>query len=186
MKKSQSYQLKISLDGIRPPIWRRFEVPADITLHQLHQIIQIVMGWLDGHLHEFEIDGKVYSDPDLNDCESDLDENGYTLSEILVPSLKKFRYNYDFGDYWQHTIAVEESSSDKTVPVPRVLKGRRCCPPEDCGGVYGYSELLEIIADPSHKRHREIIDWLGPEFHPDEFLIDDVNADLAGMSLSDS
>ncbi|MFD0785546.1 plasmid pRiA4b ORF-3 family protein, partial [Micromonospora azadirachtae] len=152
------YQIKVGLAGARPPIWRRLEVPADISLARLHGIIQVAFGWTDSHLHVFETPYGSFGRPD-----ADLGHRAssrVTLEQV-APTGDKLRYTYDFGDNWEHDILVEKTlERDPSVAYPRCVGGRRAAPPEDCGGVWGYAELLEILGDPTHPEHRDRLDWL--------------------------
>jgi hypothetical protein len=173
------YQFKISLKHIRPPIWRRIQVP-DGTLDQLHEHIQAAMGWENAHLHHFLIDKQRFGDPSM--LESDWDDNDFIdstsirLSELLEKRPKKFKfmYEYDFGDGWLHEIVFEgESPADPKGRYPRCIAGARACPPEDCGGPWGYGNLLDAIRDPKHKDHETLVEWIGDDidsetFDPDE------------------
>jgi hypothetical protein len=172
--------MKITLDEIKPPIWRRVQVKSNITLYRFHFIIQEVMGWDGYHLHQFIIDGMRYSEPDPNDMFEVNDEETVTLSHVVFEENTKFIYEYDFGDSWYHKILVEKIlpfEADKHYPV--CLKGKRACPPEDCGGAYGYDELLEILKDRQHPEHEEMVDWLDYDFDPEYFDLDEINQRLA-------
>jgi hypothetical protein len=175
------YQLKISLQGCKPPIWRRVQVAGNTTLGELHDIIQIAMGWTDSHLHQFIIAGECYGTSDI-DAEFDvLDERKLTLLNAVGAPKGRFVYEYDFGDSWRHDVLVE-----KILPVeakahyPRCLTGKRACPPEDCGGVWGYADLLKTLNDPRHPEHEEMLEWLGGDWDPEEFSLDIINAALLG------
>jgi hypothetical protein len=141
--------LKVTLRGIKPPIWRRILVPGDVKLGALHEAIQVAMGWDGDHLHAFDVDGRQYGDRSTVDDVAD--EDRMTLNGLLKSGVARFEYTYDFGDNWEHVIAIE-----KTVPVvegksyPACIAGKRNCPPEDCGGPWGYQHLLEVLADPAH------------------------------------
>ena len=174
------YQIKVTLDEIKPPIWRRIQVKSDITLSKLHVIIQELMGWDGYHLHQFIIDGITYSEPDPADMFDVIDERTVTLSQVVFEKNTKFNYEYDFGDSWYHIILVEKIlplEADKHYPV--CLKGKRACPPEDSGGPYGYDELLAIIKNPKHPEHKEMVDWLDYDFDPEYFDLDEINQRLA-------
>ena len=170
--------LKVTLRGTKPPIWRRLLAPADMTLDDLHEAIQAAMGWQGGHLHVFDIDGRSYGDRATVDDVAD--ENRLTLGGVRRSGVARFGYTYDFGDDWEHTITVE-----KTLPAaqgttyPACVAGKRACPPEDCGGPWGYQELLEILADPAHPERAERLEWLGEEFDPEDFSVEVANAFLA-------
>lgn len=177
------YQLKISLTNCQPAIWRRLLVPGSVRLRVLHVIIQEAMGWTNSHLHEFKVGDTSYSDPEFGLQEDDPDvknEAQARLSEVAPSEGASFLYNYDFGDGWKHQISVERilpaASGQSRRPV--CLAGARACPPEDCGGAYGYLEFLEAIRDPSHARHKEMLDWIGGDFDPEAFDLNLVNARL--------
>ena len=181
-KTASTYQLKITLRGSKPPIWRRFIVPDSITLSKLHQVIQIVMGWTDTHLHEFIAGGVSYGVPDPEWPSGSRNEARVKVNQLLNKEKEKFLYLYDFGDGWEHVIELEKSiNGDKTSSKPKCLAGKRACPPEDCGGIYGYYELLEIIKDPGHPEHENMIEWLGGNIDPDFFDIDEVNEILSSL-----
>jgi len=168
------YQFKITLKGTQPPIWRRIQV-RNCTLDRLHELIQMSMGWTNSHLHQFEIDGDRYGDPELLECgEPDhdyIDSTVTKISEIVPQDGKRFRfdYEYDFGDGWEHEVLFEGClRAEKGVRYPLCLEGERCCPPEDVGGIWGYTEFLEAIADPQHEEHERLLEWAGP-FDPEAF-----------------
>jgi hypothetical protein len=169
--------LKIALRGVKPPIWRRLLVPGTMTLGDLHQAIQAAMGWEDGHLHAFDIDGRQYGDRQTVDDVAD--ENRTTLNALLKSGVARFHYTYDFGDNWEHVVAIE-----KTQPAidgdgyPICIAGKRACPPEDCGGPWGYQHLLDALADPAHPDHAEQTQWVDEDFDPEHFDPVGVNAVL--------
>jgi len=158
----------------KPPVWRRIQV-QDCTLDKLHEQIQTAMGWTNSHLHQFDIKGEQYGDPELLDDGFEdsecIDSTLTMLSEILPKTGERFafKYEYDFGDGWEHEVLYEGSPPlEKGKKYPLCLEGERGCPPEDVGGVWGYAEYLEALADPKHERHEEFMDWNGP-FDPDDF-----------------
>jgi hypothetical protein len=177
------YRLKVSIKGTKPPIWRRIEVPSDVTLEQLHDVLQTVVGWSDSHLHQFDIGGTLFGLPDPDDADWGRplrDERRARLSDTVRGRVKKFLYEYDFGDGWEHVIAVEGiHPTEPAIAYPRCIAGRRACPPEDCGGPWGYAELLTAIADPDHPDHRERREWLDDDFDPEAFDMKEVNTLLA-------
>jgi len=212
----QVLQVRITLNRTRPPIWRRVAVLPDITLGELHEVIQIVMGWTDSHLHHFVLHDKalkpsqqemarrlqqnawdqVFVDRmsgrrvfapkvtpwgEQTELEGE-DEDAVTLIEVC-PKVKgkgKLIYEYDFGDGWEHVIEVQKiAQPEPGVEYPVLLAGKKARPPEDCGGVWGYYELLEAVADPDHEQHEERLEWLGEGFDPDAFDLQEVNAILA-------
>lgn len=152
-KSTEIYQIKVTLRGSKPPIWRRIQVPGDISLGKLHRILQIVMGWTDSHLHQFIVGRTYYGQPDPN-YGSDLEmrnESRVKLQQIAPGEKFKFIYEYDFGDSWEHELLIEKILPPETgVYYPRCLTGKRACPPEDCGGVWGYADFLDAIRDPNY------------------------------------
>ncbi|MEV0110788.1 plasmid pRiA4b ORF-3 family protein [Nocardia sp. NPDC050799] len=177
-------RLRVDLRGARPPIWRRLEVPGDITLRALHNVIQVAFGWQDSHLYMFETDYGTFGrpDPELG-TRSD---KKVTLEQVAYVPGDRVTYLYDFGDNWQHTIAVEKSlPADASVTYPRCTGGRRAAPPEDCGGMGGYEYSLEVLADPNHEDHQDQLEWLGldspDDFDPVAFDKDTVNVALAQL-----
>lgn len=172
------YQLKITLVGSKPPIWRRVLV-KDCTLRKLHDVIQESMGWEDSHLHMFQVAGVNYGQPHPDWGIQVRDEARIHLSQIAATGLKKIDYQYDMGDSWDHTIQIEKVlEPEPGTRYPRCVAGKRACPPEDCGGVWGYADFLEAISDPKHPNHGEMLEWIGGEFDPEKFDIEAVNARL--------
>jgi len=178
------HQLRVSLHNVSPPVWRRLQVPSNITLLRLHRLLQIVMGWSDYHLHQFLLGEVTYAIPDPEEDESfdfhPRDERRAKLDKVLPEVGDSMVYEYDFGDGWQHKIVVEKvQPPEEGVQYPRCVSGRRACPPEDCGGPYGYPEFLEALLDPNHPEHRMYSDWIGGEFDPEEFDLEEINRALA-------
>ena len=179
---AQIYQLKITLRHSRPPIWRRFLAPSDMNLAKLHHVIQEVMGWTDSHLHQFKVGnvyyGITYPD-DFGGMPETRDERKARL-DMLVSRLKaKFIYEYDFGDSWEHDVVLEKILPPESgITHPVCIAGKRACPPEDCGGVWGYDGLLETIKDPNHPEHEDMLEWLGGDFDPEKFDVEAVNKAL--------
>jgi hypothetical protein len=167
------YQFKITLKDIAPPVWRRVQV-RDCTLDKLHEHIQTAMGWTNSHLHSFKINGTEYGDPDLldDDCAPEFEDSTSTkISGVLPRSGKRlrFEYEYDFGDSWKHEILFEGCvRAERGGRYPLCLEGARACPPEDVGGIPGYEEYLEAMADPDDDRHEEFLCWRGA-FDPETF-----------------
>lgn len=175
------HRLHVSLDEIEPPIWRRVEVPSDLSLHGLHRVLQDTMGWADYHLYLFEVDGVRYGEPDEEGWTDFADSAGISLAEVAGQPGKRFRYVYDFGDDWGHTLvveAVEEPEADTRYL--RCLDGARACPVEDSGGPFGHAELVEALRNPDAEGARELIEWAGADYDPEEFDIELVNDLLAG------
>jgi hypothetical protein len=179
------YQVKIGLRGAHPPIWRRLRLPATTTLAGLHDIIQTAFGWTDSHLHAFEAGGRRYSRPDfgLDEFEEFADESTVLLCEVADSVGARLRYTYDFGDSWEHDLLVEEILPPDRVRHAVCVAGRRAGPPEDCGGVWGYAELLDLLADPDHPEHAERLDWLGHEPDPAAFDKDAINRALSEIPV---
>jgi len=175
------YQVKITLKGIRPPIWRRLLVEPDTRLDRLHHILQEAMGWYDSHLHQFAVGRTLYGvpDPDFDFGPEVEDEKRVTLRQLAPTAKSKLTYEYDFGDGWEHEILVEKVlPADPATLYPVCVAGARACPPEDCGGVWGYADLLETIKNPDDPEHEEMLEWLGGEFDPEAFDLDVVNRKL--------
>ncbi|HUS62411.1 MAG TPA: plasmid pRiA4b ORF-3 family protein [Acidimicrobiales bacterium] len=168
---SDVYQLKVTLLDTKPPIWRRVLIDGGTTLDHLHEVIQAAFGWWNYHLHEFEVGRTRYDvpDPDEDWGEPPQDERRPRIDSIADKG-SSFRYTYDFGDGWDHRVVVEKVlPSDATPTVPACIDGRRACPPEDCGGTWGYRELLAILGNPAHPEHDARRDWIGRPFDPDAF-----------------
>ena len=163
------YQIKVTLRGSKPPIWRRLLVNAATPLDEMHDVLQMAMGWTDSHLHQFFARERRFGVPDPEWGDDDLvDESGVPLRSILTHRSDRILYEYDFGDGWEHTIELEKVLSED-LDVPICLKGRRACPPEDVGGLWGYSEFLEAISDRSHPEHEEYREWIGGTFDAEQF-----------------
>ena len=180
------FQLKVTLLDTKPPIWRRVLVDGSATLDHLHEVIQAAFGWWNYHLHEFEVGGTRYGapDPDEDWGEPPRDERRTRLDAIAGVG-SSFRYMYDFGDGWDHRVVVEKVlPASSGAAVPACVDGRRACPPEDCGGTWGYRELLEILADPDHPEHDERREWLGRPLDPDAFDPDAFEGNLSGGRLA--
>jgi hypothetical protein len=171
-------QLKVTLRGVRPPVWRRLLMPGTMTLGQLHTAIQGAMGWRDGHLHVFDIGGEAFGD--RRSVDGIADEQRPTLNGLLKSSVVRFSYTYDFGDNWEHTVAFEKSApAVEGQSYPACVGGKRNCPPEDCGGAWGYEQLLADLADPNSLEHANQIEWIGEDFDPNEFSQERANTVLA-------
>ena len=181
-----AYQIKVTLVYSEPPIWRRFRV-NDCDLSTLHGLLQTVMGWGDEHLHCFKVGGKSYGDTDRSSYglaygSSMKDEMLMTLGRIAERGLTEIIYEYDFGDSWQHHVLIEQTlPTGKSAAYPQCLEGQRACPPEDCGGVWGYAGKLEVLRNPNDREHEEIREWMGEDFDPEKFSLEDVNGRLAWM-----
>ena len=165
----QIFQLKVSLADVTPPVWRRVLLPGGYTLDRVHRVIQHVMGWQDCHLHSFDIDGVQYGQPDPDGELSPRDELDVRL-DVVVAKGGRFLYTYDFGDWWEHEVTVEDvfmAEPDERYPV--CAGGERACPPEDVGGAFGYRAFLAALADPEHPDHGPMRAWVGGSFDPAGF-----------------
>ncbi len=177
--------LRISLVDTEPEIWRRILVPYDINLAQFHEVMQSAMDWENQHLFEFRLDKSRYGIPhaDFQDTRNPMrPARSITLKDAISAAGKRFRYVYDMGDYWVHGIVLEEVlSNDRGEPVLQCVGGSGRCPPEDVGGTFGYEEFLQAIAHPSHEAHAHYIDWIGGEFDPNHFDLEEINRRLSGI-----
>jgi hypothetical protein len=177
------YQIKVTLKGSKPPIWRRMQVTSETTLVKLHRILQRVMGWEGSHLYQFVIGGIVYGDPGMLGELDVEDARTVTLDTLVRGEKSKFLYEYDFGDSWEHELLVEKIlPQEEGKRYPLCLTGKRACPPEDCGGIWGYVDFLEAIRDPKHPEHEEMLEWVGGEFDPDAFDLEEVNTELQRLT----
>jgi hypothetical protein len=183
MKKSV-FQLRIDLMGAKPPIWRRILIASNASLYDLHCAIQNAMGWQNSHLHVFEKNGVYYAPGDLEEMDfgegEDMDEKQYTVQDVLPKENETLQYEYDFGDGWAHQIKLEKIllfDPDQALPI--CIKGRNACPPEDIGGLWGYDGFLDIMADPRHPEYEEMLEWVGGEFDPTVFDLEEANAVMA-------
>ena len=176
---TEVYQLKVTLDGLKPPVWRRVLVDGNATLDNLHWIIQLAMGWTNSHMHDFVSAGRTYGMPGPYALDDALDEGKFRLKQVAPAEQAKFRYEYDFGDDWRHTVLVEKIlPPEPDTPYPVCVKGTRNCPPEDCGGIWGYADFLAAMADLNHPEHDDLTEWHGGPFDPEAFDLDEVNARL--------
>jgi hypothetical protein len=173
--------IKIALDETAPAIWRRVLVPTSVTFFDLHHIIQISMGWNNSHLFEFQVgDYKIgYADDDSEAYEATSDANEVILDLLLMKKGLAFIYLYDFGDYWQHTVQVEQILDKEEGKVyPICTDGLLACPPEDSGGIHGFYDKLEILMDKKHPEYSFIKEWVGRGYNPGKFNIEKVNKEL--------
>ncbi|MCU0612001.1 MAG: plasmid pRiA4b ORF-3 family protein [Candidatus Eisenbacteria bacterium] len=175
------YQLKVTLSGVKPPIWRRFLVPSGITLAQLHGVLQVVMGWTNSHLHKFIAKGVIYELPDAESYGAHEDERRSVLEEILTKPKDRLTYKYDFGDNWEHEVVLEAVAPFEVgARYPCVVAGKRACPPEDVGGVWGYADLLATLGEPDDPEREEMLEWVGESFNPEAFNANELNVALHG------
>lgn len=174
------HQLKVTLEGVVPPIWRRVVVPSEFTLYELHHVIQVAMGWEDCHLHDFAIKRQRYAVPGAEVIDGSLDETVTTL-QTVARARSKMRYVYDFGDEWNHVIVVEKilKSSEADDPgLPICIDGARAGPPEDAGGAWGYELKLQALRNPDDEDSVELREWIGADFDPERFDLELVNREL--------
>ncbi len=164
------FQLKATIVGTKPPVWRRVLVPESASLLDLHQVLQGAFGWYDCHLHEFEIDGVRFGTDDGEGWGPPPKSERRARLGTVAGQGTAIRYVYDFGDDWVHRVVVEKVvRADPNVIYPSCVGGKRACPPEDCGGVWGYEEFLAAISDAGHPEHESMLEWVGGEFDPDAF-----------------
>ena len=180
------YQFKITLRHLTPAVWRRIQVSSEITLGQLHDVIQIAMGWYNDHLHDFRLEKVGFAsrtDPMGGDLDigDEYDENDYRLGELGLRAKSKFDYRYDFGDDWIHQLVLEKILAPQPDGGPSCLEGARACPAEDSGGPWGYAEKLAVLADSKHRNHSEVAEWLGEGFDPEAFDLAAINRRLASL-----
>jgi hypothetical protein len=171
------YQLKIKLLRITPPVWRRVLVPSNFTLHDLHLVIQASMGWTNSHLYAFRRGDTYFIIPDTEFADDYEDSRKVRISRMLIAGKQpSIRYEYDFGDNWEHEVLLERIvPMEKGVRYPACTKGKMACPPEDCGGVWGYHDMLQIIRNPKHPEYEETIEWLGDDIDPKDFDLELAN-----------
>ena len=168
--------LYVELEGIAPPIWRRIIVDDDITLRTLHHVIQAAFGWTDSHLHEFNVEGRIYAMLDnenvldtIEDREIPGDDRKSKLQKLVYPG-QRFDYQYDFGDNWRHSIKVEKIDLvAEKMGAAQIIDGARAAPPEDVGGTSGYEDFLTEIQDPSSEQGRDYLQWVDGPFDPELF-----------------
>ena len=177
------YQFKITLKNIKPPVWRRIHVPENYSFWDLHVAIQDAFGWLDYHPHGFATMNNDYTQvkrigiPDTEGMDLEMlpgwEEN---ISDwFSLDKNKAMNYTYDFGDTWEHRVELEKIiPRGKDINYPVCIKGKRACPPEDCGGVWGYEDKLEILKNKQHSEYEDIAEWMGEDFDPEKFDCDEV------------
>ncbi|WP_043429288.1 plasmid pRiA4b ORF-3 family protein [Cystobacter fuscus] len=168
------YVLHAQLEGIQPPIWRELHVQAGTSLLKLHAILQEAFGWTNSHLHQFETRSKIYGPrlpgDELGFFRPILDERKYLLSDLAPAARASFSYVYDMGDNWVHRIRVKKvQPAQARMRYPACTAGARAAPPEDCGGVPGYDNLLEALRNPGHEGREELLEWVGGSYDPEAF-----------------
>jgi len=178
----KAIQFKVALRYIRPPIWRRVVLPDNFTLGQLHDVIQVTMGWYNCHLHDFRFGDVHYTSQQASEMgEMDMEnEETVFLSRVVTRPKQKFIYEYDFGDSWEHEVVVEKMLLiDPQAKYPVCLAGARACPPEDCGSFPGYCDILEALKAPKKtEEQKELLEWVGDGYDPERFDLDVVNKRL--------
>ncbi len=183
MAKSKIYQIKATIIESDPPIWRRILVKPNISLYEFHVTLQAVFGWQFGHLHEFIVGDKSFGVPDPvfhDPSHPGRDEKIVKLGSVVKKEKSAFLYVYDLGDCWEHEILLEKKLPEETgAHYPVCIGGERNCPPEDCGGIWGYSDFLETIKDRDHPEHESMLEWIGGRFDPEEFHLKAANESLA-------
>jgi hypothetical protein len=181
--KTKIFEIEIVLEDVRPPVRRRVQVPGEVSLAVLHEVVQLVMGWTNSHLHEFEVGGARYGMPDPDWEVHDVTDESKVKLFGLVGQGDQLGYVYDFGDNWAHTLTVEKiTAPEPGVRYPRCVSGRGACPPEDVGGPWGYDEFQTVLADPSHPEHDERLEWAGGPFDPHRFDLDKADQALERLS----
>lgn len=164
-----------------PPIWRRFQISDRASLADLHRVLQVVMGWQNSHLHEFNVGGDRFAAASSTPRSDAQDSANRSLASFNFKPEEQFIYLYDFGDGWIHLITVESATSDDSLSLAQCLEGERACPPENSGGVWGYQELLEQLEDPEDPNFDDLLDWIGPDFDPEHFDCEQVNHQLSAL-----
>ena len=174
--KPSVFQLHISLLELEvEPVWRRVLVPSDISLGELHLVLNEAMGWTNSHLHQFVVGKRTFGDPDVDEDGVFEDEGAVRLDE-LVGVKDRFIYEYDFGDDWMHEVIVEKKVAfDPRLAYPVCIGGSRACPPEDCGGPLGYGQLLDALLNDDND---ELVTWVGGFFDPAGFDVNRTNQAL--------
>jgi hypothetical protein len=176
------YKLRITIDGIDPPVWRQIAVPETFSLNKLHHIIQIAFGWTNSHLYMFgEYEHKI-GDPILwGDSETEtLWDKKVKIKDVLKKEGDRLKYEYDMGDGWMHTIALQKIAEAET-KIAQCLDGARDAPPEDCGGIHGYKQLINHLHHPEQDGYIELLEWLGDDYDPDHFDLKSVNKELKSL-----
>jgi len=172
-------QIKVVLRDSQPSIWRRIVVRSDLSLRTIHNVLQVVMGWTNSHMHQFLIKEKSYGFPDPDGELEMIDDSKVRLEQLVTGKGQCLTYEYDFGDSWDHYLSVEEVlPMDNDKPPALCLAGSRACPPEDVGGMGGYENFLNIIRAPNHAEYEDTLRWVGGAFDPEAFDLNAVNQQL--------
>ncbi|MGH6638199.1 MAG: plasmid pRiA4b ORF-3 family protein [Polaromonas sp.] len=183
-KSTKTFQLRVELRGVKPAVWRRIVVPTTIKLSRLHGVLLTAMGWQGGHLHEFLFADGCYGPAEDAGLDAGLEDESRVSLRKALEGCATFTWVYDYGDNWQHKIKVEREV-DLGIPLesPMCITGQGACPPEDVGGVPGYEEFLQAMADPSHPEHDELKAWHGGPFEPNTFDVQAVQQRLDEIKL---
>ncbi|MCK5802213.1 MAG: plasmid pRiA4b ORF-3 family protein [Lentisphaeria bacterium] len=182
--KQDGYRIRMSLRWSEPEIWREVCIPADLSLGDLHYLIQAVMGWESCHLHQFVHKKRVIGVPSHDGWQEVLDEDEILANEIFLRKGSKIEYEYDFGDGWLHDI-VSQGTMKKGDRILEVIDGEMACPPEDCGGMPGYEQLLAVLADPKNDEHESMKEWAGEDFDPETFDREALNSYIKALMGGD-
>jgi hypothetical protein len=181
------FRIKVGLLEVSPLVWRRFLIPSSVTLNRLHLVLQDIMGWQNYHLYQFQIGPYKYSVPDPDDDSGELDfkdSRRTKLGKLIIEKNQTFIYEYDFGDRWIHQLLIEDIlKRDRENQYPVCLEGENSCPPEDSGGPFGYSDIIEIIQNPANPEYKDVRLWLGKGFDPRKFDLKLVNKRLSRTLL---
>lgn len=171
------YNVRIELEGIEPAIYRQILIDPDIKLSQFHKIIQSLFDWTNSHPHQFFASNTYYVNPRIVPIDSPnmINYGKLKLSDILYPRRKKIYYEYDFGDSWIHLITLKGVQELEEVFVVRCIGGQRNSPPEDCGGIFGFEEILTTLSRPNSDEYKELIEWLGEDYDPLYFDLEERN-----------
>ncbi|GFZ87835.1 hypothetical protein GCM10011359_16460 [Nesterenkonia alkaliphila] len=191
---TRGFRVRLDLLDTKPPVWRRLDLPGGITLPRLHVVIQEAMGWTDSHLHKFRTGtgpdaGEFLTQFDLDEGDEGIVEDDVRLDQVLAAVGDRLWYDYDFGDGWRHRLRVE-AVLDEPPTAPVCIKGKLACPPEDCGGVWGYTELAEWVRsdyDDARLPHvfpskGDALSWLPEAWHPDEFDLAEINERISWVT----
>lgn len=183
-----TYQLKVVLLGTKPPVWRRLLVPGGANLGWLHAVLQVALGWTNSHLHQFAVQGALYSDTrhhyaEFEDSQEILEACKFKLEQVAPNEGDVLRYDYDFGDSWQHDVIVERISpaNPAAAKAATCVEGARACPPEDCGGFWGYENLLKVLKNRKHPDHKRMKQWVGGSFDSETFDVARISSCLTKL-----
>jgi hypothetical protein len=176
---------EIHIVGIRPPVSRTVELPMDLNLAQLHEVLQATFGWTDSHLHQFDVGGLTYGAPEFDEDggtdRQTFEASSVRLADFAIPydAPLIIVYEYDFGDSWTHVIEMTTTPRETGVKYPRCIAGSRAGPPEDVGGASGYADFLDAWSDSLHEEHQDMRRWVGRKFDPERFVLKDNNKAIA-------